>query len=137
MRDVENQMPSDGDRPMPPDLNEAHDRSSGTAPSVPGGSVEPDNDYSFDGTDIRPMWDEGAGPLWSTGEGPLPDQPEWLRRVLGLSDDLIVDLLAWMRDMDTAARFHQVPDSLRANAVRLVERLRVEAGDRWKVWPYR
>lgn len=47
------------------------------------------------GDTIRFFWDEGVTvPLWDA-DGLLPDDPEWLRAALGLSDGLIADLTAW------------------------------------------
>src|SRR5690606_18059820 len=52
------------------------------------GDAEAEPDFTVEGTRLRIMWDEGAGPLWSE-EGLLPDNPDWLRQALGLSDSLI------------------------------------------------
>ena len=57
-----------------------------------------EEDYTVEGSELRIMWDEGAGPLWSD-DGLLPDATEWLRLALGLSDSLSADLLSWLRDM--------------------------------------
>jgi hypothetical protein len=92
-----------------------------------------DDDYVVGGPVLRIMWDEGAGPLWSTGEGLLPDDPDWLKRALGLSDTLIADLLGWLREKDTAHRFHQSPPQLDDRAERLVGRLQAEVGSRFTV----
>lgn len=89
--------------------------------------------YSVTGDDLRIMWDEGAGPLWSTGDGLLPDDPAWLSRALGLSDDLIAELLRWLRDKDTAHRFGQSPAQLDERAEQLAGRLQSEVGPRFKV----
>jgi hypothetical protein len=75
------------------------------------------------------MWDEGAGPLWRD-EGLLPDDPEWLREALGLSDSLIADLLAWVRYMDEARDRGQSQAPLDNRALQLTRRLQIEVGSR-------
>ena len=107
---------------------------------VPGshaGADATEDDYSVHGPGLRIMWDEGAGPLWSTGDGLLPDDPEWLTRALGLSEALIIDLLDWQRDMDTANTYRQSPPQLDERAEQLADRLRAEVGSRFKVWYHR
>jgi len=89
-------------------------------------------DFTVEGTRLRVMWDEGAGPLWSD-DGLLPDDAEWLKRALGLSDSLIADLLGWLHDMDTAQRHHQSPPSLDERAEHLAGRVQAEVGPRFKV----
>ncbi len=78
------------------------------------------------------MWDEGAGPLWGD-EGLLRDDAEWLRQALGLSEPLIADLLAWVRDMDAARDRGQSQAPLNPRAVHLTERVRTEVGSRFRV----
>jgi hypothetical protein len=56
--------------------------------------------YSVDGDEIRFMWDYGVTiPLW-TDDGLVPDDPEWLRQALGLSDALIARLTRWGEAME-------------------------------------
>lgn len=65
--------------------------------------------YSVEGFDLRIMWDEGAGPLWTTEDGLLPDDPEWMKSALGLSDSLVADLLRWLHDMNAAQKHTTLP----------------------------
>ncbi len=59
-----------------------------------GGDWGPDE---IAGDEIRLMWDYGVVvPLWDA-HALLPDEPEWLRRVLRLSDTLIDELTRWAR----------------------------------------
>ena len=52
------------------------------------------------GDEIRLMWDYGVIlPLWDE-HGLLSDEPEWLRRVLHLSDTLIDQLTRWGSAME-------------------------------------
>jgi hypothetical protein len=101
----------------------------------------PDDDRTYDtvsGDAIRFMWDYGVEvPLWSE-EGLLPEDPEWLRDALGLSDPLIRDLSAWGRAMnaldgDPRLRSNQAHAELDLRARELVERLRLEIGGRFTV----
>ena len=99
------------------------------------GSVDDDaeaEDFTVEGTRLRIMWDEGAGPLW-VDEGLLPDDPEWLRQALGLSESLIRDLLAWVRGMDEARERGQSQAPLHHRALQLTERLQAEVGSRFRV----
>ena len=98
-------------------------------------SVEDDDeagDFTVEGTKLRIMWGEGAGPLWGD-EGLLPDDPEWLRQALGLSDSLIAELLAWVRDMDAARERGQAQAPLDHQRLQLAERLQTEVGSRFRV----
>lgn len=95
--------------------------------------------FSYEGSSLRIMWDEDAGPLWGDG-GVLSEDAEWMRRALGLSDALIDDLLAWKRDM-TALHLGPTVDDWRGQGRRLdgrgralAERLKDEAGPRFRVW---
>jgi len=89
--------------------------------------------YSIEGDTIRFMWDYGVVvPLWD-GTGLLPEDPEWLRRALGLSDALIADLAAWGRAMDhldahPRLRTDAAYGRLDERAKELVARLRSEVG---------
>ena len=101
----------------------------------PDGSADDDAEaeaFTVEGTRLRIMWDEGAGPLWGD-EGLLPDDPEWLRQALSLSDPLIADLLAWVRDMDAAHDRGQSQAPLNHRALQLTERLQTEVGSRFRV----
>src|SRR4051812_25223510 len=64
-----------------------------------GEETDVEEDYSYNGSLLKIMWDEGAGPLWGD-VGLLPDEPEWMRDVLGIGAPLVADLLAWTRGMD-------------------------------------
>lgn len=99
---------------------------------IPEDSVE---DYTVPGDTLRIMWDEDAGPLWAGGL--LPDEPEWIRRALGVSDAFVSDLLGWWRDM---LAFHderlQPLEALRVlddRGHQLAKRLQVEVGSRFAV----
>lgn len=92
-----------------------------------------ENDYAIEGADLRIMWDEGAGPLWTTEDGLLPDDPEWMKRALGLSDSLVADLLTWLHDMDDAQQHHPPTRHLDETAELLADRLRAEVEPRFKV----
>lgn len=96
------------------------------------GTGDSEDDYSVEGSDLRIMWDEGAGPLWSE-DGLLPDDPEWIKRALGLSDSLVTDLLAWLRDMDAAQLHHPAVARLDQRAGQLADRLQAEVGSRFVV----
>jgi hypothetical protein len=95
---------------------------------------DPSSDDGFDvrGTYLKIMWDEGAGPLWGA-EGLLPDEPDWLRRALDLSDSLIVDLLEWVRAMDAARERGESQAALGPRALELADRLQSEVGTRFTV----
>lgn len=107
-------------------------------PALGTGAGERDEDYVVEGSQLRIMWDEGAGPLWASG-GLLPDDPEWLRRSLGLSHSLVDDLLTWLSDM-TALHLGS-PDAnqldrgphLNERGRELAERLQTEVGARYRV----
>jgi len=88
--------------------------------------------WNVEGTRLRIMWDEGAGPLWGE-EGLLPDDPDWLREALGVSDALIADLLAWVRDMDEARDRGQSQALLNPRALQLADRLQTEVGSRFRI----
>lgn len=96
------------------------------------GDAEAEADFTVEGTRLRIMWDEGAGPLWGD-EGLLPDDPDWLRQALGLSDSLIADLLEWVRDMDAARERGQAQALLNPRALQLADRLQTEVGSRFRI----
>ena len=86
---------------------------------------------------IRLMWDYGVTvPLWDA-EGLLPEEPEWLRAALGLSDALIDDLTRWGNDMnalDVAALSSSSQyEALDVRARALAERLQRELSSRFSV----
>jgi hypothetical protein len=91
------------------------------------------DEYVVEGSDLEIMWDEGAGPLWTTEDGLLPDDPESLKRALGLSDSLVADLFTWLRDMDMAPCQYPPTEQLDERAQQLAERLQVEVGPRFTV----
>ncbi|MCY7396345.1 MAG: hypothetical protein LH468_09390 [Nocardioides sp.] len=87
---------------------------------------------------IRFMWDYGVVvPLWD-GNGPVPEEPEWLRSALGLSDVLIDDLRRWGTatqhlDANPPLRTEQAYRDLDQRARRLVARFRQDLGSRFTV----
>lgn len=91
-----------------------------------------------DGDVLRFMWDYTVRiPLWGRG-GLITDDPGWLRRVLGLSDSLINDLVAWgdaMNHLDAhlELRAEQAYEDLDEQARALVARLREEIGSRFRI----
>jgi hypothetical protein len=98
-----------------------------------------EEDCTVEGTELRIMWDEGAGPLWAS-DGPLPDDPAWLRRALGLSDSLVADLLTWLSDMTALHTGLPVADwrergrQLDKRGRELAKRLQTEVGTRYRAW---
>jgi hypothetical protein len=102
-------------------------------------AVSTEEHFSYEGTSLRIMWDEGAGPLWGDG-GLLGDDAEWMRRALALGDALIDDLLAWMQDMSALHHRPAVGDwqeqsqRLDSRGEALAERLKAEIGARYRVW---
>jgi hypothetical protein len=57
-------------------------------------------DHTVKGPVIRFMWDYGVTvPMWDA-EGQLPEEPEWLRTSLGLSDGLIDAVIDEGREMN-------------------------------------
>lgn len=108
---------------------------------VPQGEEGPEEeDYTPlpEGSELRVMWDETAGPLWSD-EGMLPNEPEWFRRALGLSEPLIADLRLWLNDMTTfqfgpVAQDRRVrQEQLDQRGRELAHRLKAEVGSRYRV----
>lgn len=91
------------------------------------------DDFRVHGDVVTFMWDEGVTvPLWDD-EGLLPDEPEWLRRALGASDELVSAITAWGEDMrETVSAtmskedFHLARRELDVRARALVESLRRE-----------
>ncbi len=105
-----------------------------TAERHPDQDEQPD-DYTVTG-DLKFDWDFGVTvPLWDD-EGLLPDDPEWLRRALGLSDELIRDMDRWGRDrlrLDLGELPQDMPETMDSRALALVERLRQELAGRFTV----
>ena len=100
--------------------------------------VDDQPDYFVEGSELRVMWDEGAGPLWGEA-GLLPSDPQWLKRALGLSDALITDLLEWISDMTAqmqlpGAEWRQREQRLHTRGRELAERAQGEIGSRFRVW---
>jgi hypothetical protein len=96
-------------------------------------------DYSVSGPVLRLMWDYGVWiPLWDA-EGLLPEEPEWLRDALCLSERLIDDLGRWgldMNELDSAAPHRRTRKAFAALEVRgreLALRLQEEVGSRYTV----
>lgn len=123
-------MSTEDERPLPYFGDYPHGAYWSAIP-VEGSTADDEPDYTVDGTALRVMWDTGAGPLWSDGDGLLPDEPEWLKKALDLSDPLIADLLAWQHNMNKAR--HPPTPHLDQEAEALVERLRTEVGHRFTV----
>lgn len=95
-------------------------------------------DIAVHGDVISMMWDYGVRiPLWDEG-GLLPNEPQWLRKVLGLSDSLIKDLTRWGSDMlelDAAPshRTKETYEALDLRAQELAQRLQQEVGSRYTI----
>ncbi len=103
-------------------------------------AVSTEEYFSYEGTSLRIMWDEGAGRLWGDG-GLLGGDPEWMRRALALGDALIDDLLlTWMQEMSAVHHGPVVDDwqeqshRLDSRGEALAERLKAEVGQRYRVW---
>ena len=101
-----------------------------------------DRHRTVSGRVIRFGWDWSVDiPLWDA-DGLLPEDPEWLRTELGLSDEVIEALVTWGRDMNSVP---DAPDEeptpaaklryreLDRRAQGLVEWLRREFGSRYDV----
>ncbi len=97
--------------------------------------------YEVSGTTIRFMPDDTVTvPLWDE-DGLLPEEPEWLRRALGLSRELVEDIAAWgnewnapqRREGFTEAEHEERLIRLDAEARLLVERLQTELPDKFTV----
>lgn len=70
--------------------------------------------------------------------GALPEEPQWLREVLRLSDSLIEDLTRWGDDMlslDAAPslRTEEAYEALDLRAQALAQRLQQEVGSRYTI----
>lgn len=127
------------DRDLPPnqfgDYPHGAYRSAERRPST--GEDEP-VDYTVSGPVIHVMWDYGVRvPLWDA-EGLLPEEPEWLREALGLSDPLIDELRRWGLEMDgldadPSHRTNEAYEALEVRAQELAQRLQREVGSRYRV----
>lgn len=103
--------------------------------------MDDDDDYwepPAEGSALRVMWDETAGPMWGD-EGLLPEEPEWLRTALGLTESVVTALGNWMSDM-TAFRFGPRTEDWQARQQQLNERgdelakrVQEEVGPRYRV----
>jgi hypothetical protein len=100
-----------------------------------------DDDYTVSGQVIRLMWDYGViVPLWDA-EGLLPEEPDWLRAALGLSDPLIDALTRWGHDMNELDASGPMPEyqykalrkALDVRARNLAVLLQDELGSRFTV----
>ena len=100
-----------------------------------------DPDEFIAGDEIQFMWDYSVTvPLWDE-EGLLPDEPDWLRRVLGLSASMIDRLSRWGEAMNAQDAIPD-PRSLERRAARedlrrqgreLADDLQRELGARYTV----
>lgn len=106
----------------------------------PPGHVDDDKaDVTVTGDVIKFMWDYGVVvPLWTDWDGLLPEEPEWLRTALGLSDPLIDDLGKWGTAMDhldanPPLRTKEAYRDLDQQARELVVRLQREVGSRFTI----
>jgi hypothetical protein len=93
------------------------------------------------GDEIRLMWDYGVVvPLWDE-HALLPEEPEWLRRVLHLSDVLIDELTRWGRAMEArdrqprfeSAEWREAGEDLRRRGRDLAASVQREVGTRYRV----
>ena len=90
-----------------------------------------------DGGTIMFMWGDGVViPLWA-GDGPLPQEPARLRADLGLSEQLMSDLIVWAQDMQSAYTYEPIvtpaESAVRNRAQDLLARLRSELDGRFTV----
>ena len=97
--------------------------------------------HEIAGDEIQFMWDYGVVlPLWDE-QALLPEDREWLHRVLQLSDELIDELARWAqameaRDMEPDFESQVWRDAgvnLRRRGQDLAESLQREVGSRYKV----
>lgn len=116
---------------MPPDRLLSPDGTAGWYAYLPDGSRIPASDDAWeappDGTVIRLMGEHTVPvPLWDQ-DGLMFGEPEELIRELGVSGALAGDLQDWAERWHTESRQPQHD----ADAMALLDRLRVELGDRW------
>lgn len=104
----------------------------------PGTPADETVDYAIRGRVIRLVWDYGVRiPLWDGG-GLLPEEPEWLREALGLSERLINDLRQWGLDMNEldatpGRRTKEAYEGLDLRGRELARRVQQEVGSRYSV----
>jgi hypothetical protein len=109
-----------------------------SAERPPDAETDEPADYSVNGPVIRMMWDYGVRvPLWDA-EGLLPEEPQWLRKALNLSEGLIHDLSEWgldMNELDAAPRLRtkEAYEALDLRGRDLAQRLREEIGSRYRI----
>lgn len=126
------------DGPPPLHFGDYPDGAYWSAERIPGLTEDDALDLSVEGDVIRFMWDYGVVvPLWD-GNGLVPEEQEWLRGALGLSDGLIHDLREWGNDMNhldanAPSRAESAYRRLDQRARALVDRLAEELGPRLEV----
>ncbi|WP_162794485.1 hypothetical protein [Nocardioides houyundeii] len=138
-------MGNPGDHVLPPHLGDYPNGAYWSAVRVEPVTEGEEDDYDVPpiGDVIHFMWDYTVNvPLWDA-EGLLPEEPEWLRRQLGLGNKLIEALTDWgsrMNHLDgtpwgqkSDAEWEQAYRDMDARARDLVERLRRELGTRYRV----
>lgn len=109
-----------------------------SAERPPEAHTDESAEHSVSGPVIRLMWDYGVRiPLWDA-EGLLPEEPEWLRAALDLSERLIGDLRRWgldMNDLDAEPRrrTNEAYEALDVRGRELAQRLQREVGSRYSV----
>ena len=126
------------DAPPPVHLGDYPHAAYWSAERPPEVQADEPADYSVSGPTIRMMWDYGVRiPLWDA-EGLLPEEPEWLRDALNLSQRLIDDLSRWgfdMIELDAAPgrRPREAYEALDVRGRELAQRLQQEVGSRYSV----
>lgn len=128
------------DQEQPPPYFGDYPHGSYWSAAAPEGAKDSDQeeDHAVEGSTLRIMCDEGAGPLWAS-EGLLPDDPEWLRLALGLSDSLVAALLTWLSEMTAlhpgspVGEWQERARQLDERGRELAQRLQAEVGTRFIV----
>jgi hypothetical protein len=131
---------SDPDREPPPKHVGDYPHGAYSSAEAPAGFVDDDAlDFTVTGDVIKFMWDYGVVvPLWTDWDGLVPEERDWLRTALGLSDPLIRDLREWGTAMDhldanPSLRTGQAYRDLDRQARELVTRLQQEVGSRFTI----
>jgi hypothetical protein len=130
-------MAINDDGPVPPLLGRKSDGHWSVETSS-GIQQEQTADYSVSGPVIRLMWDYGVElPLWDA-DGLLPEEADWLRQALGLSDRLIDDLRAWGLEMERLdaeprQRTEDAHEVMKLRGQELALRLQQEVGSRFRI----
>lgn len=131
-------MATNDDAPLPAHFGDnPHDAFWSAAPP-PGAEADELVDRSISGPVIRMMWDYGVRiPLWDA-EGLLPEESEWLREALGLSERLIDDLRRWGIDMSgldahPRRRTEEAYSGLDVRGRALAQRLQQEVGSSFNI----